>query len=97
MADTTHSETPSPRRSKKLTLREQVESLDFELSRTRKLIEISERMAAADTLDESLEEFLTIIQNEANAERATLFLNDEARGELYSRVLIGNYRREIRI
>ena len=54
-------------------------------------------MAAADTLDESLEEFLTIIQNEANAERATLFLNDEARGELYSRVLIGNYRREIRI
>ena len=40
MADTTHTDNGSPRRSKKLTLREQVESLDFELSRTRKLIEI---------------------------------------------------------
>ena len=80
-----------------MCIRDRVETLDLELARTRKLIEISERMAAADTLDESLEEFLTIIQNEANAERATLFLNDEARGELYSRVLIGSYRREIRI
>ena len=88
---------PIKKRGKKPTLREQVDVLDFELSRTKKLIEISEKMAAADTLDESLEEFLMIIQNEANAERATLFLNDDARGELYSRVLIGNYRREIRI
>ena len=74
MADTNRPETPSSRRSKKLTLREQVESLDFELSRTRKLIEISERMAEADTLDESLEEFLTIIQNEANAYEVALWL-----------------------
>ncbi len=97
MTDSKGSTTSNKRRGKKETLREQVERLEDDLTRSKKLVEISERMAAADTLDESLEEFLKIIQVETRAERATLFLNDEARGELYSRVLIGDYHREIRI
>lgn len=97
MTDTHETNAVKKRRGKKETLREQVERLEEDLIRSKKLVEISERMAAADTLDESLEEFLKIIQVETRAERATLFLNDEARGELYSRVLIGDYHREIRI
>ncbi len=61
------------------------------------LLEISRRMATIESLDEVLETLVEIIAKETDAERGSLFLNDEQSGELYSRVAMGTFRREIRI
>jgi adenylate cyclase len=61
------------------------------------LIDVHTRLAAMDTLDDALEELITITSQETGADRVTLFLNDEETGELYSRVALGNIRREIRV
>ncbi|MGR3179115.1 MAG: GAF domain-containing protein [Candidatus Anammoxibacter sp.] len=61
------------------------------------LLAISRQMAAIETLDDVLKTFVDIAATETNSERGTLFLNDEKTGELYSRVALGNERREIRI
>ena len=61
------------------------------------LLEVHARLAALDTLDEALEALVTIAARETGADRVTLFLNDEETGELYSRVALGNIRREIRV
>ena len=47
MTDSKDSTTSNKRRGKKETLREQVERLEDDLTRSKKLVEISERMAAA--------------------------------------------------
>jgi adenylate cyclase len=44
-----------------------------------------------------LETLVSIIAKTIGAERGTIFLNDEKRGELYSRVAQGSFMREIRI
>lgn len=61
------------------------------------LLNISQTMAAFETLDDMLEALVEIITQEVNAERVTIYLHDKETDELYSRVATGNYRREIRI
>ncbi len=61
------------------------------------LLEVSRRMAAYDTLDEVLHSLVEMTTREVGAERGSLFLNDPATSELYSRVAQGTVRREIRL
>ncbi|MGR3221346.1 MAG: GAF domain-containing protein [Candidatus Anammoxibacter sp.] len=61
------------------------------------LLTVSRQMAAIETLDDMLKAFVDIVATETNSDRATLFLNDEQTGELYSRVALGSDHREIRI
>jgi adenylate cyclase len=81
--------TPAPRDS--------VASLRARLRRTEMLIKLSQRVAAIDNLDDLLATLVEIIANETNAERGTLFLNDAATNELYSRAAQGTFNREIRL
>ncbi|MDH5515848.1 MAG: GAF domain-containing protein [Gammaproteobacteria bacterium] len=61
------------------------------------LVETNKHLAAMESLDEALEALMNIISRETGADRATLFLNDAETGELYSRIALGDIRREIRI
>ena len=61
------------------------------------LLELSRKVAALETLDEVLTALVEITTSELGAERGTLFLNDPATNELYSRVAQGDLSREIRI
>lgn len=70
---------------------------DAKLRQAEMLLAVSRQVAALDTLDEVLETLVEIASRELSAERATLFLNDPASNELYSRVAQGTFRREIRI
>ena len=54
-------------------------------------------MAAFDSLDDVLHALLEMTTAEVDAERGSLFLNDPATNELYSRVAQGNIKREIRL
>jgi adenylate cyclase len=67
------------------------------LQRLERLVEVSRRMAAFDNLDDLLHALVEMTTTELGAERGSLFLNDPATGELYSRVAQGNIRREIRM
>ena len=61
------------------------------------LLKVSQRMAEYDTLDEVLNALVEITTTQLNAARGSLFLNDPATNELYSRVAQGNIQREIRM
>ena len=61
------------------------------------MLDITRKMAAMDSLDEVLYTLIALTSREIGAERGSLFLNDEATGELYSRVAQGNINREIRL
>ncbi len=61
------------------------------------LLDISRKMSAMDSLDEVLKVLVELSTSQLNAERGTLFLNDPNTNELYSRVAMGNFTREIRI
>lgn len=61
------------------------------------LLEVSHRMAEFDTLDEVLNALVEMTTTHLNAARGSLFLNDPATNELYSRAAQGNIQREIRI
>jgi len=61
------------------------------------LLDISRKMSAIDSLDSVLNILVEMTTDELGAERGTLFLNDSETGELYSRVAMGNFQREIRI
>src|SRR4051812_44464467 len=61
------------------------------------LLEVSRRMASYDNLDDVLHALVEMTTTELGAERGSLFLNDPARNELYSRVAQGNIKREIRL
>jgi adenylate cyclase len=61
------------------------------------LLEIAIKVAAAETLDEILRYIVDVSATHTDAERATLFLNDEKTNELYSRIAQGVGVREIRI
>jgi len=61
------------------------------------MLDITRKMAAMDSLDEVLYTLIALTSEEIGAERGSLFLNDEATGELYSRVAQGNINREIRL
>jgi len=61
------------------------------------LLSVSRKVVAIESLDEILTTLVEMTTWELGAERGTLFLNDPATGELYSRVAQGNFSREIRI
>jgi adenylate cyclase len=67
------------------------------LRETELLLEISRKMATMDSLDSVLKVLVEMSTSQLNAERGTLFLNDPNTRELYSRVAMGNFMREIRI
>jgi len=77
--------------------RETPAALRSKLRRSELLLMVSQRMAATDDLDELLATLIRIVSDQVDAERASLFLNDPATGELYSRVAQGDLRREIRL
>lgn len=61
------------------------------------LLDVSERMAAFESLDDMLTVLVDMATREMDAERGTIFLNDSDTKELCSRVAQGNFQREIRI
>ena len=61
------------------------------------LIRLSQRVATIDNLDDLLATLVELTANETNAERGTLFLNDAASNELFSRAAQGTFNREIRL
>jgi adenylate cyclase len=72
-------------------------SLEADLVRAKLLIDICQKIGACRDIDEALEYLLRILVEQTESERGSLFLNDAQTGELISRVMVGNYRREIRI
>jgi len=60
------------------------------------ILETYTQLAAIEDLDGVLAELVDIIAKQTHAEYATLFLNDASREELYSRVIHGNVKHEIR-
>ena len=67
------------------------------LRRATLLLEVSRRCAQKSSLDGILEVLVEMTSNALNCDRGTLFLNDPASGELYSRVAQGDLTREIRL
>ena len=67
------------------------------LAQAEMLLNVSRRVATIESLDEILELLVEMTTLELGADRGTLFLNDPATGELYSRVAQGEVSREIRI
>lgn len=67
------------------------------LRRAEMLLDVSHTVAGIDTLEEVLETLVEIAARETKSDRGTLFLNDPATGELYSRVALGTHKREIRL
>jgi adenylate cyclase len=70
---------------------------DKKLHRAEMLLNISREVAGIETLDEVLKKLVTITSRETKSQRATLFLNDDQTGELYSRVAQGEITHEIRL
>jgi adenylate cyclase len=70
--------------------------VDKRLRLAEMLVNLSRKVAAIESLDEVLETLMEMTSWEMGAERSTLFLNDVATSELYSRFAQGTFRREIR-
>ncbi|MCX7313839.1 MAG: hypothetical protein NTV56_19505, partial [Alphaproteobacteria bacterium] len=68
--------------------------MDKKLVRAEMLLSVSREVAGIENLDDILEKLVEFTSRETNCERATLFLNDDQTGELYSRVAQGENRRE---
>ena len=67
------------------------------LRKTELLLQISRKIAGLKSLEEILWTLIEFVTNELDADRGTLFLNDNETNELYSRVAQGDLTREIRI
>jgi adenylate cyclase len=67
------------------------------LQRSELLLNLGQRMGSIEDLDKLLATLVEILATETDAERGTLFLNDPATNELYSRVAQGSLNREIRL
>ncbi|MDV7340362.1 GAF domain-containing protein [Terasakiella sp. A23] len=61
------------------------------------VLKVSHDVAKADSLDEQLRIIMEAVTAATNSDRGTLFLNDSATNELYSRIALGDIKREIRI
>ena len=61
------------------------------------LLHVSRTVSAMETLDDVLAALIELTVLETDSDRGTLFLNDPATGELYSRVLQGEQTLEIRL
>ena len=72
-------------------------TVDQKLHRAEMLLNIAREVAGIESLSDVLEKLVELTSRETSCERATLFLNDDQTGELYSRVAQGDIRREIRL
>lgn len=61
------------------------------------VLQVSHDVARADSLDEQLRIVMEAVTKATDSDRGTLFLNDSATNELYSRIALGDVKREIRI
>ena len=82
------------RNNKKL---EDIKDLKAEIGRSKLLLDISRKIASIKNLSEILWTIVEFVTKNVDADRGTLFLNDEETNELYSRVAQGDLTREIRI
>ena len=76
---------------------EDIKTLKSEINRSKLLIDISRKIASIKNLSEILWTIVEFVTKNVDADRGTLFLNDEETNELYSRVAQGDLTREIRI
>ncbi|MAI59462.1 MAG: adenylate/guanylate cyclase domain-containing protein [Rickettsiales bacterium] len=76
---------------------EDIKTLKAEISRSKLLLDISRKIASIKNLSEILWTIVEFVTKNVDADRGTLFLNDEETNELYSRVAQGDLTREIRI
>lgn len=100
MQNTTASKTKkaaSKPRAAKSNGSSQTADLEERLYRAELLLGLSQKIASLNSLDEILNILVEITTREMLAERGSILLNDEATGELYSRVAQGEIKREIRI
>jgi adenylate cyclase len=67
------------------------------LHRAEILLNVSKQVAGIESTDEILGTLVEVTSRETECERSTIFLHDDATGELYSRVAQGESWREIRI
>jgi adenylate cyclase len=88
---------PTAQTGRKKPAAETEAQLRRRLHKAELLLEVSRRMAEYETLDEVLNSLVEMTATQLNAARGTLFLNDPATNELYSRVAQGNIQREIRM
>jgi adenylate cyclase len=90
---------PQPRRlpRQNIAARENSAELQSRLRRSELLLNLGHRVGSIENLDELLVALVGIVAAETDAERGTLFLNDPATNELYSRVAQGVLNREIRL
>ena len=71
--------------------------LKAEVHRSKLLLDISRKIASVENLSEILWMIMDFVTSNVDADRGSLFLNDEETNELYSRVAQGDLTREIRI
>ncbi|MDC2966133.1 GAF domain-containing protein [Alphaproteobacteria bacterium] len=76
---------------------EDIKDLKAEIGRSKLLLDISRKIASIKNLSEILWTIVDFVTKNVDADRGTLFLNDEETNELYSRVAQGDLTREIRI
>ena len=76
---------------------EDIKILKAEIGRSKLLLDISRKIASIKNLSEILWTIVEFVTKNVDADRGTLFLNDEETNELYSRVAQGDLTREIRI
>ena len=76
---------------------EDIRTLKAEINRSKLLLDISRKIASIKNLSEILWTIVEFVTTNVDADRGTLFLNDEETNELYSRVAQGDLTREIRI
>ena len=74
-----------------------IKDLKAEIGRSKLLLDISRKIASINNLSEILWTIVEFVTKNVDADRGTLFLNDEETNELYSRVAQGDLTREIRI
>lgn len=82
---------------KQTTLSSTIRDQRKRLAEAELLLDISRRISAMDSLDAVLKMLVETATSRLNAERGSLFLNDPNTNELYSRVAMGNFMREIRL
>jgi len=70
---------------------------NIKISHAEMLLNISKTLAGFESLDGMLAALVDIIVSEVDADRATVFLHDKDADELYSRVALGSFKREIRV
>ena len=76
---------------------EDIKDLKAEIGRSKLLLDISRKIASIKNLSEILWTIVEFDTKNVDADRGTLFLNDEETKEIYSRVAQGDLTREIRI